>query len=334
MSLMNTALVSAALSLFVPAALALGLIISARPVADVRAEGGEGLDFGALAVGDGADRAGVAPLQRRTLPDGSAQGFRRWDSGVAGAPLVVAVHGSGWHGAQFEGLGAALAAQGIDVVAPDLRGHGPDPVRRGDVDYIGQFEDDLADLIRAQAAPGQRVILLGHSSGGGLVIRFAGGAHRGLIARAVLLAPFVQHDAPTQRPNSGGWARVLTRRIIGLSMLNAVGIRALNHLTVIQFRFPDSVLDGPQGHTATRAYSYRLNAGFAPRRDWRGDIAALPPFVLVAGRRDEAFVAEAYEPTFAPLNPAGQYRLIDSGHLDVVDHPETLAAVVGFARAP
>ena len=328
MSLLQTALISVALTAVVPATLALGLIVSARPIADLRAEG-QGLNFGVLQASDVA-----APLRQHRRPDGTMQGFRRWDSGVTGAPLVVAVHGSGWHGGQFQGLGAALAGQGIDVIAPDLRGHGPDPVWRGDVDYIGQFEDDLADLIRAQAAPGQRVILLGHSSGGGLVIRFAGGAHRAVIDRAVLLAPFVQHDAPTQRANSGGWARVLTRRLIGLSMLNAVGITALNHLTVIQFRFPDSVLEGPQGHTATRAYSYRLNTGFAPRRDWRGDIAALPPFLLMAGHHDEAFVAEAFEPAFAPLNPTGQYRLIDSAHLDLVDHPQTLAAVALFARAP
>lgn len=326
MSLWQTIAISAALGLAVPAALALALIASERPVDDLRAEPGQGLDFLRLSG------TSLPPLQTYRARDGAPLGFRRWESGRAGAPLVVALHGSGWHGAQFGGLGAGLAAAGVDVVAPDLRGHGPAPARRGDVDYIGQLEDDIADLITAQARPGQEVVLLGHSSGGGLVIRFAGGAQGALIDRAVLLAPFVQHDAPTARPASGGWARVMVRRVIGLSLLNAAGIRALNGLAVIQFRFPAAVLDGPQGATATRAYSYRLNASYAPRRDWRADVAALPEFLLLAGRADEAFRAEAYEPSFAPLTVRGRYALTGAGHLGLVDDPETLARLLAFLR--
>lgn len=319
-------ILSAALCVAIPGGIALGLIVSDRPVADLRADGGAGLDFARLPAGQEP-----APLQTYTARDGATLGFRRWDSGRADAPLVVAVHGSGWHGMQFEGLGAALAGQGLaDVIAPDLRGHGPDPQRRGDIDHIGQFEEDLADLIGRQARDGQRVVMLGHSSGGGLVIRFAGGAQGALLDGAILLAPYVQYDAPTARPESGGWARVMTRRVIGLSMLNMVGITALNHLPVIQFRFPASVLDGPLGDTATRAYSFRLNTGFSPRRDWQADIAALPGFLLVAGDQDEAFVAAAYAPTFAAATERGQYALVPSGHLDVVDHPQTRVLIAEY----
>ncbi|WP_334192489.1 alpha/beta fold hydrolase [Pararhodobacter sp.] len=323
MNLLSKIAISAALSLAISGGIALGLIASDRPVEDLRAEGG-GLDFSALSG------SALPDLQRYRARDGAELGYRRWDAAREDAMLVVAVHGSGWHGAQFARLGAGLAAAGFDVVAPDLRGHGPAPARRGDIDYIGQFEADLADLIADQARPGQRVAMLGHSSGGGLVIRFAGGDQGALIERAVLLAPFVQYDAPTARPESGGWARVMTRRIIGLTMLNAVGIRVLNHLPVIQFRFPDSVLDGPQGATATRAYSFRLNTSYAPRRDWRAEIAALPPFLLLAGRADEAFLAEAYEPTFSAVTDRGQYALTGASHLSVVDDPETLARVAAF----
>ena len=181
--------------------------------------------------------------------------------------------------------------------------------------------------------PGQKVVMLGHSSGGGLAIRFAGGGHGEKLAGAILLAPFVQYDAPTTRPESGGWARVLTRRLIGLTMLNAVGVRALNALPVIQFRFPASVLDGPLGQTATTAYSYRLNTSFAPRRAWQADIAALPPFLLVVGAQDEAFVAEAFAPTFAAITDRGQYATVDGGHLAVVDNPGTLARIEAYLRA-
>lgn len=305
-----------------PLAIALGLIGSQRPI-EMAGEGG--LDFSRQIVGKGDP----LPVEKVAMRDGFGLSVRHVGQG-GDKPLLVLVHGSGWHGAQFDALAGQLADV-AEVLAPDLRGHGADPGRRGDVDYIGQFEDDLADLIRASAQPGQKVILAGHSSGGGLVVRFAGGEHRGLIDGAVLMAPFLKYNAPTTRPNSGGWAHVLTRRIIGLSMLNAADIKALNHLTVIQFDMPKAVLEGPLGHTATTAYSYRLNTTFAPRRAYETDIAALPRFLLIAGTGDEAFFADRYEPLMAPLNGNGRYRLVAGvSHLDIVDASETKAAIREF----
>lgn len=291
----------------------------------VEPKAASGLDFSGTLSADHTP----LPIETVSLRDGSKMAVRH-AKGPAGGPLVVMVHGSGWHGQQFEGLAAGLADL-ADVLAPDLRGHGLAPTRRGDVDYIGQLEDDLADLIAARAAPQQKVVLLGHSSGGGLVVRFAGGAHRGLVDGAVLLAPFLHHSAPTTRENSGGWASVCLRRIIGLSVLNTLRITALNDRPVIRFAMPEVVLNGPLGHTATTEYSYRLNTSFAPRADWQTDVAGLPPFLLVAGMQDEAFYADRFEASLAPQNPAGRYVLLPGvSHLDVVDADATLTALRDF----
>ncbi len=195
---------------------------------------------------------------------------------------------------------------------PIWHGHGPAPERRGDIDTIGQFEDGLADLIGQFRRPGQQLILARHSSGGGLAVGFAGGQYGELADGVVLMAPCLKYNAPTMRPNSGGWAHALTRRSIGLTMLNAAGIRGLNHRTAIQFNFPDAVLHGPQGAIATKAYSFRLNASFAPRSDYKADIRRLPPFLRLAGSRDEAFRAEEFQPLLSTQNPNGQYHLLDS----------------------
>ena len=310
----------AAISLAITFGIALGLIASQRPTELSDTEGG--LDF----TRQVAATADPLPLLSVPLRDGFAAQVRHLP-GPEGAPLLVLVHGSGWDGGQFDAIAPELA-EVAEVIAPDLRGHGARPGRRGDVDYIGQFEDDLADLIAAFAKPDQRVVMAGHSSGGGLVIRFAGGNYGKMIDEAILLAPFVQYDAPTTRPNSGGWARPLTRRIIGLSMINAARIHALDHLTAIQFAMPDEVLNGPEGHRATTAYSWRLNQSFAPRRDWGSDIAALPPFLLVVGTEDEAFVADAFVPTFADHTEKGKYLLVEGkSHLDVVSSPQAINAI-------
>jgi pimeloyl-ACP methyl ester carboxylesterase len=228
---------------------------------------------------------------------------------------------------QFNDLAKALADDAY-VVAPDLRGHGASPERRGDVDYIDQMGDDIADLIAAERLDGQQVVLAGHSSGGGLVIRFAGGPHGGMIDRAVLLAPFLKYNAPTTRQNAGGWAHALTRRIIGLSMLNTFRITALNHLTAIQFNMPAEARTGKYGHLATLAYSFRLNTGFAPRSDYLGEIAALPEFALIAGEADEAFFADKYEEVMSAVTDKGTYLLVPgASHLGVIDAPQTQAAL-------
>jgi alpha-beta hydrolase superfamily lysophospholipase len=51
-------------------------------------------------------------------------------------------------------LAKALNAAGATVYAPHIRGHG-ESGRRGDIDYIGQLDDDLADLM-AQLMPKHR----------------------------------------------------------------------------------------------------------------------------------------------------------------------------------
>lgn len=307
-------------------AIALGLILSQRPE---KLSGEGGLDFSMLTGGEAGE---PAPLLSYAARDGAELSYRSYPSGRDGAPLLVFVHGSGWHSLGYDGLARAIAGSGAaDVVLPDLRGHGENPVRRGDIDYIGQFEDDLADLIEIVRKPGQNLVIGGHSSGGGLAIRFAGGQYGGMADAAVLLAPYLHYSAPTVRPNSGGWAHPLTRRIIGLAMLNNVGITALNGLPAIQFAFPQSVLDGPLGHTATAAYSFRLNTSYAPRGDYKADIAALPPFLLIAGSDDEAFVASEYEPVMSAANPDGRYAIIDGlSHLGVIDAPQTAETVRRF----
>ncbi|GGA23260.1 alpha/beta hydrolase [Neptunicoccus cionae] len=298
-----------------------GLILSQRPAPAK----GESLDFDKLRIGNDA----VEPV-RYTARDGVELAVRVHEGQGAEAALVVLVHGSGAHGAAYDGLAAEIAAMtGAQVLVPDLRGHGLNPAPKGDVAYIGQLEDDLADLVAVYRQNGQKLVLMGHSSGGGLVVRYAGGRYGDALDGAVLLAPYLKYNAPTMRENSGGWAQVLTRRVIGLSMLNTVGIKALNGLTAITFTLPE----GPLSETMTGAYSYRLNTSYAPRGDYLADVAALPPFLLIAGTQDEAFKADQFEPVLSGANPQGSYLLLEGvGHLDVMSQPETAARAAEFIR--
>lgn len=298
--------------------IAVGLILSQFP-SSPRTD--KGLDFTVI-----RDLPDMPPLQNIASRNGSPIWFHHL-LGENSGPLVVVLHGSSAFGASYADLAINIEKMGAEVILPDLRGHGVQAERRGDVDYIGQFEDDLQDILDHARKPGQKVIYVGHSSGGGLVARFAGGPHGFGVDGAVLLAPYLHYTSPTMRPNSGGWAFPLIRRTIGLEMLNRIGIKMLNGLVTLQFTTPDVPDDIP----LTDAYSYRLNAGFSPRNDYGSDIAALPEFLVVTGSMDEAFVSEAFEPLMAPLNPKGTYHVLPGvTHLQVYSEPETYRLVRDF----
>jgi pimeloyl-ACP methyl ester carboxylesterase len=314
------------------------LILTDRPSNIVSAA--EPIAFEALT---GADYDQMPTLQPYTARDGAELSYRLYESsthfpgnsefpGKSQTPILILLHGSGWHSMQFVPLANELSAAGVaTVVTPDLRGHGFNPPTRGDVATIGQLEDDLADLIAVLEPqfPGAPIIIGGHSSGGGLAIRFAGGEYGDLADGFLLLAPFLRYNAPTTRLNSGGWAQPNSRRIAGLTMLNNLGIHWFDGLTVIQFAMPQSVLDGPLGDSATTAYSHRLNTSFAPRGKYGRDLAALTqPFLLVAGLDDEAFIAGQYEPTISQYTDSGSYILLpNTGHISLLTSPE-LASIV------
>lgn len=317
------------------------LILTDRPTTIVNAQ--EPIEFEALTNITYDD---MPELQPYTARDGAELGYRLYESSThfpgnaefpGKSPLLILLHGSGWHSMQFYPLARELSAAGVaTVVTPDLRGHGFNPPTRGDVATIGQLEDDLADLIASLAPqfPGAPIIIGGHSSGGGLAIRFAGGAYGELADGYLLLAPFLKYNAPTTRPNSGGWARPNSRRIAGLTMLNNLGIHWFDGLTVIQFAMPQSVLDGPLGGSATTAYSHRLNTSFAPRGKYGRDLTALTqPFLLVAGLEDEAFIVTQYEPTMSQYTASGSYVLLpDTGHIDLLTAPELANIVADWIR--
>lgn len=320
---MRKLLLAAPLSVVIFFAVALILILSQSPRGAVE---GTTLTF------PPSDRVVVtSELLSFVARDGTRLGYREVPGGGAGT--LVLIHGSGWHGATYEPLARALAAMsGFRVILPDLRGHGPLADPRGDVAYIGQMEDDLADLLDHLWL--ERAVFVGHSSGGGLVVRLAGGPHAARMSRAVLIAPFLKYNAPTAREDSG-WAHPLTRRIVGLSMLNAAGINGLNELTAIEFNIPEAVRATDQGQFATAAYSYRLNTGFAPRANYEADIAALPPFLLLAGAEDEVFRAQEYEPLMSAITDKGRYEILPGrGHLGVLDAAATAEIIAAFLREP
>ena len=259
--------------------------------------------------------------------DGTALGFRHYRAnGPATGRAAIVVHGSsGSSGGTIHALSSALAARGVETWAVDIRGHGTSGTR-GDIGYVGQLEDDLSDFVGIirKTAPNAPLTLVGHSSGGGFALRIAGSPIQNLFARTVLLAPYLGWDAPTTRPNSGGWAKADIPRIIGLAVLRGIGVSCCDALPVLAFAVPPN-----SDKNLVGTYSDRLMRNFAVSRDFRRDLAgAKGPISIISGADDELMFAEKYAEAVQEAKMPVDVKLIEGiNHMGIVSVPRAVSAI-------
>jgi len=114
---------------------------------------------------------------------------RTWHPSGPPRAAVIFVHGLGDHSGLHPMLSEALGPLGIAVTAPDLRGNGRSPGRRGHVAAWSLFREDLRHLVaQARVAhPETPLFLVGFSLGGLVVLDYAlhhADGVRGVIALA------------------------------------------------------------------------------------------------------------------------------------------------------
>jgi len=104
--------------------------------------------------------------------DGESLALRHWPVADPRAEVLI-VHGLGEHGGRYERAGGILAASGLDSWALDLRGFGASGGRRAYVERLEVWLDDVADRMAELRAGGRPVVLLGHSMGALVCLRYA-----------------------------------------------------------------------------------------------------------------------------------------------------------------
>lgn len=266
----------------------------------------------------------MSPLEPFEARDGAKLSFRRYsaDSKVH----AILLHGSSGHSAYLHPFAKYLSERNIaSVYALDLRGHGPNPQRRGDIDYIGQLEEDIADLIgfiKSEAGSDVRFIVGGHSSGGGMALRFSGSSYGDLVSGVLLLAPYLGYNAPMVKKNAGGWASPNLPKIVGLKMLNSFGITRYNGAKVLRFNLPEKYHNGYE----TLEYSYRLMNGLHPS-DYKESLKnTKASLLIVVGTEDEAFHAAEFESGILPHKSDAHITYVQGGsHLGIIMSESAMA---------
>jgi non-heme chloroperoxidase len=260
--------------------------------------------------------------------DGTLLTYRAYNP--EGAEVAVLIHGSSGESSAMHALARAVAAAGYAVYVPDLRGHARDG-RLGDIDYLGQLDDDLIDLMQlvGGAHPRASVALVGHSSGGGFVLRFAEGPDSGLFSRFVLLAPALHYGAPTWRPGAGGWARPFVARIVALTILDRVGVTWFQHLPIVAFAVSrtGSVRLAPN-------YSFVMQRNFsAPADDLERLDQVRAPLTVLIGEKDEIFYADRFAALLTGRRPDTRVEVVPGvDHMELTTLPAGTAAVVAALR--
>jgi pimeloyl-ACP methyl ester carboxylesterase len=239
--------------------------------------------------------------------------------------VAVLIHGTAGPGTSMHALAQALRGAGVTAYVLDIRGHGGSG-RRGDIDYIGQLDDDLADFV-AQLGPaksGETRTLAGFSGGAGFAIRFAGGPYGLLFDRYVFLSPALP-GSPALRPSAGGWTNISLPRIVTISSLGRFGIHWFDGFPVISY-----AVSRENSEAATASYSYRLaanfNAGLQHERYLRN---IRRPAAILVGDADEQMVADQYAPLLQRLGVSIPVTLVPNmKHTDMIATSAALQAVV------
>lgn len=277
------------------------------------------------------DMAGLPPIIRYRARDGAQLSYRLYPGGEA--QVAVLIHGSAGSSYDMHSMAQALLHRGITVYVPDLRGHGAN-YPHGDIAYLGQLDDDMADLLQAIHPQHQNAqwTLVGFSSGGGFALRVAGQLSNEF-DRFVFLSPYLRYNAPTVRPASPGekvspdnniWYSISMKRMVGLSILNTFGIHHFNGLPVLAFPVPADI------EATTARYSFRLEENFQPHSDYKADIRAIQkPAQVFVGGQDELFLPEKFAEVFGKVRSDIPVTIVPGmGHSDMITNPEPISLVV------
>ncbi|MDT5004529.1 MAG: hypothetical protein QOJ24_1705 [Mycobacterium sp.] len=106
--------------------------------------------------------------------------------------VVVLCHGYAEHARRYDHVAQRFGESGLAVYALDLRGHGRSGGKRVYLRNISEYTDDFHTLVGIAAAeyPELKVVVLGHSMGGGVVFAY-GVEHPDDYAAMVLSGPAV-----------------------------------------------------------------------------------------------------------------------------------------------
>ena len=271
-----------------------------------------------------------------TMDDGARLPYRAWlpTDGLPPAIVVLALHGFNDSRDAWEIPAPAFQAAGIAIFAPDQRGFGQAP-DRGHWAGTGRMAQDavaMARMLRARY-PGARLMLMGESMGGAVLMHAATLPEPPPADGNVLLAPAVWGRAQMGVLLSSGlwvvasvapWWRVTGREV-------PITIRASDNRAALLALARDPLTIHRTRFDVLRGLVDPMDAAQAAAPQMRS------PALLLYGGQDELVPPEATLALWRKLPESAQTSLYPHGyHLLLRDHDRAIpiADVIAWMRDP
>ncbi|WP_438464463.1 alpha/beta hydrolase [Marinomonas sp. PE14-40] len=120
-------------------------------------------------------RDGVRLAYDEFSPEGAlAQGIAANSSDESSRVCFIFLHGSTYNSRRYANIAKALSGKGYQTCLLNWRGHGESQGKPGDLHYVGQLEDDLADMIAHIKSQDEKaaIVIGGHSAGAVVCLRY------------------------------------------------------------------------------------------------------------------------------------------------------------------
>jgi pimeloyl-ACP methyl ester carboxylesterase len=268
------------------------------------------------------------------LPAGTVRGLR---TGEPGMPRVLALHGWLDNAASF--LPLAHALPGLDLVAPDLPGHGTSDHLPPGMDY--SFAAAVHTVLDVADALGwERFALLGHSMGAGIASLVAAACPERIERLVAIEALGALAEVPERTVARLRDAVAATRALPGKRL------RVFPDLApAVRARMKANGLDEPSARLLVERGVVAVDGGWSWSSDPR---LTLPTMVRMTEAQVEDLVAGIACPTKvvfadpaqpylpdalrrarAALLPNGELAVLEGGHHLHMDQPQAVAASIG-----
>ena len=120
--------------------------------------------------------------------------------------IVLHLHANSYTNVIYTSYAKCLSQSDNLVCLLNLRGNGASGGLKGQVDYTGQLEDDVQQVIRqlSESYPKVPIVLSGHSGGTAICLRYADRYKFNDISGLILMAPIIQPNPEASRYDMPG----------------------------------------------------------------------------------------------------------------------------------
>ena len=229
---------------------------------------------------------------------------------------IVIVHGASEHGGRYEHVVQECVRHGWNVLAADLRGHGHSGGPRVHVDRFDCYLDDLQTILDRYSLRPRQTVLLGHSLGGLIAVRFAQtvGAR---VSAVVVTSPLLELKVPIPFTTlaAGRLVSLVAPRTRFRSRVNPAD--TTRNVEVLRRRETDPLIV----RTVTARWFFQMKRAVASAWDEAHKLHL--PLLAVQAGQDEIVAPDAVEPWLRTVGSPDATLMWLPDHLhEVLNEPD------------